>query len=85
MPVDLDVPPGQVLLLLPGEWYPEPGRAAGRGVLVSVVAVSRQVAAGLVLTHAHDCDHRHPECGRHHCREAYVLVAANRACLAGAR
>ncbi|MCZ7420177.1 hypothetical protein O7605_11695 [Verrucosispora sp. WMMA2121] len=41
MPVDLEVPPGQVLLLLAGEWYPEPGRAAGRYVLVSVVAVSR--------------------------------------------
>ncbi|WBB89308.1 hypothetical protein [Verrucosispora sp. WMMC514] len=85
MPVDLEVPPGQVLLLLAGEWYPEPGRAAGRDVLVSVVAVSRQVAGGLVLTHAHVCDHRHPDCGRHHCWEAYVLVAAIRACLAGAR
>ncbi|WBB94161.1 hypothetical protein [Verrucosispora sp. WMMC514] len=85
MRVDLDVPEGTVLLLLEGEWYPEPGRPARRQILVSSVAVRQQAIGGLVYATGHACNHRDPDCDRHHCWEAQVSVAAVRACLDGTR
>ncbi|PZG17818.1 hypothetical protein C1I95_14810 [Micromonospora craterilacus] len=81
---DLDVPPGTRLFLLAGEWRPEPGKPASRDTLVSVVAV-RQPSRGLVLIHGHACNPHNPDCGRHHCWEAHVVVAAITANLVGAR
>ena len=85
MQVDLVVPEGTVLRLLEGEWYPEPGRPAGRRAIIRTVAVYRQAVGGLVLAYGHACNHRTPDCDRHHCWEAQVSVEAIKNCLEGER
>jgi hypothetical protein len=77
--IDLDVPPGTIVFLGPGEWYTTDGEPASEPVLVSLVSVDLDMAGGLVAGVGHECNPRDPECRRHHCWEGRILVPALRA------
>ncbi|WP_431728561.1 hypothetical protein [Verrucosispora sp. TAA-831] len=84
--IDLDVPEGTELRLLPGDWLPTDGEHASGSPVVTVVAVGRYAHRGdWVLVQGHVCRRRYPDCDRHHCWEARVRPAAIRAHLAGVR
>jgi hypothetical protein len=77
---EADVPRGTRLMLLAGEFQPNP---TGRDELVWSVAVYR-AAAGMAQIQGHVCG-PDGECAAGWCFEAQVTVAAIRANLDGAR
>ncbi|MFG2046115.1 hypothetical protein ACGFIW_01625 [Micromonospora sp. NPDC048935] len=86
MTTDLNVPAGTDLVLLAGEWFPEPTVPADRGEIVTVVAVYQREIGGRVWVRGHVCKRADPpDCGTGSCFEHQVLTSAIRANVAGAR